>query len=342
MTGGIRFFKSENSLKGFFGFGLGYSSGTGVGACFDQTAFRTAPCTNLDKSVSEDGNTKRVNLSYHATDDVMLYATWSEGFRPGGINRRGTLPPYQADFLTNYELGFKTTWADNRLRFNGAIFQDDWNDFQYSFLGQSGLTEIRNAGQAQITGFESDLVWAVTDGLTLSTSLSWLDAKTTKNYCGTTYADGSPVTNCSDPAAPAGTFLQAPKGQELPVQPRFKGNAIGRYEMPMGNQKAHFQAAWVYQGSAWSDLRTAERDLLGVQPSFSIVDMSAGIDNESWGLELFVKNVFDERAEIARFAECSTFQPGTDPPNSVPLCGLEPYVVTNTPRTVGLTFTKHF
>jgi outer membrane receptor protein involved in Fe transport len=272
----------------------------------------------------------------------MLYATWSEGFRPGGINRRGTLPPYQADFLTNYELGFKTTWADNRLRFNGAIFQDDWNDFQYSFLGQSGLTEIRNAGQAQITGFESDLVWAVTDGLTLSTSLSWLDAKTTKNYCGTTYPDGSPVTNCSDPAAPAGTFLQAPKGQELPVQPRFKGNAIGRYEMPMGNQKAHFQAAWVYQGSAWSDLRTAERDLLGVQPSFSIVDMSAGIDNESWGLELFVKNVFDERAEIARFAECSTFQPGTDPPNSVPLCGLEPYVVTNTPRTVGLTFTKHF
>ena len=44
----------------------------------------------------------------------MFYATWSEGFRPGGINRRGTLPPYMSDFLTNYEIGWKTDWPDNR------------------------------------------------------------------------------------------------------------------------------------------------------------------------------------------------------------------------------------
>ena len=62
----------------------------------------------------------------------MVYATWSEGYRPGGINRRGTLPPYVSDFLTNYELGWKTTWVDNRLPFNGAVFQQDWDDFQFS------------------------------------------------------------------------------------------------------------------------------------------------------------------------------------------------------------------
>ncbi len=65
------------------------------------------------------------------------------------------------------------------MRFNGAIFQDDWDDFQYSFLGANGLTEIRNAGQARIKGIEADLVWAVTDGFTLSAAMSWLDAKTT-------------------------------------------------------------------------------------------------------------------------------------------------------------------
>jgi outer membrane receptor protein involved in Fe transport len=131
----------------------------------------------------------------------------------------------------------------------------------------------------------------------------------------------------------------------LPVQPKFKGNAIARYEMPMGGQKAHFQAAWVYQGSAWSDLRTDEREALGKQPAFSIVDLAAGIDNDSWGLELFVKNAFDERAEISRFTECSIFKPAANMQeayNAVPLCGQEPYVVTNMPRTVGLTFTKHF
>jgi iron complex outermembrane recepter protein len=191
----------------------------------------------------------------------------------------------------------------------------------------------------------------------LSTAASWLDAKTTRDYCGTTYQEkpgfiepgdpriGTPVEDCSDPAAPNNTVVLAPKGQELPVQPEFKANAIGRYEFPLGEHKMHVQAAWVYQGSAWSDLRTAERELLGKQPSYSIVDFATGIDNESWGLELFVKNVFDERAEIARYAECSTFKPpvdGDDPYNATPLCGLQPYTVTNRPRTVGITFTKHF
>ena len=79
--------------------------------------------------------TPRVNLTYKFTEEAMVYATYSEGFRPGGINRRGTLPPYEADWLTNYELGWKTTWFDNRLRFNGAVFIQKWDDFQFSLLG---------------------------------------------------------------------------------------------------------------------------------------------------------------------------------------------------------------
>ena len=192
VTGGVRFFEAENSLKGFFGYSAAFSGMTGESQCFDQADFRTAPCINLDKTVKEDGNTKRLNVSFHATDDVMLYATWSEGFRPGGINRRGTIPPYVADFLTNYELGFKTTFADNRVRINGAMFQDDWDDFQYSFLGANGLTEIRNAGQARIKGIEADIAWAVTDRFTLSAAMSWLDAKTTDDYCGTARYDSGP------------------------------------------------------------------------------------------------------------------------------------------------------
>jgi iron complex outermembrane receptor protein len=343
-TAGIRYFDTDNSLKGFFGFSAGFSGGTGEAACFDPEPFRTAPCLNLDKNTQESGTTKRLNATFHATDDVMLYATFSEGFRPGGINRRGTLPPYEADFLTNYEVGFKTTWANNRVRLNGAVFQDDWDDFQYSFLGQNGLTEIKNAGQARIKGVELDAVFAISQGFSLSAAASWLDAKTTVDYCGTTYQTGpnagDPVTDCDDPAAPPGTFLQAPAGQELPVQPKFKGNVVARNEFTVNDFDMHLQAAYVYQGSAWSDLRTDERELLGKQPSFSIVDLSAGLEINGYGLELFVKNAFDERAEIARYAQCSTFQPGSG--NTVPLCGLNPYTVTNLPRTVGITFSKQF
>jgi outer membrane receptor protein involved in Fe transport len=280
----------------------------------------------------------------------MLYATWSEGFRPGGINRRGTLPPYKADFLTNYELGFKTELADHRVRINGAVFQEDWDDFQYSFLGANGLTEIRNAGQARIKGVEADILWRVTDAFTLSSAFSFLDAKSTQDYCGTTYDTGPNageiVTHCDDPLAPVGTFLQAPAGQELPVQPEFKANAVGRYEFQMAGMDTHLQAAWVYSGSAWSDLRTDERELLGKQPAYDIVDLAFGVENESWGLELFVKNAFDERAVLSRFSECAEFKPynpDTDPaPNAVPLCGLQPYTVTTEPRTIGVTFSKKF
>ena len=283
-------------------------------------------------------------LAYVQSDKVHVPLGWLEQ------SARLNLPDAQLLMGTNYEVGFKTTWADNRLRFNGAVFQDDWDDFQYSFLGQSGLTEIRNAGQARIKGIETDLVWAMTDAFTLSSSMSWLDAKTAVDYCGTTYGEpnvtpddarfGRTVTDCDDPAAPDGTYLQAPEGQELPVQPKFKANAVGRFEFAMGENHAHVQVAAIYQGAAWSDLRTAERELLGRQPSFTIVDFSGGFENDSYGVELFVKNAFDERAEIERFAECSIYQPGTQ--NGVALCGLQPYTVTNLPRTIGVTFSKKF
>jgi len=123
---------------------------------------------------------------------------------------------------------------------------------------------------------------------------------------------------------------------------------VGRYEFPMAGMDSHLQLAWVYSGSAWSDLRTDERELLGKQPSYDIVDFAFGVEKETWGLELFVKNVFDERAVLSRFTECSEFKPwdtespDEPEPNMVPLCGLQPYTVTTNPRTIGLTFSKRF
>ena len=125
-------------------------SRTGEAACFGPAITPQAPCTNVIKSTKEDGNTHRLNLTWKITEDHMIYGTWSEGFRPGGINRRGTLPPYLSDYLTNYEFGWKTTWLDNRLSFNGSVFRQDWEDFQFSILGANGLTEIKNANQARI------------------------------------------------------------------------------------------------------------------------------------------------------------------------------------------------
>ena len=76
----------------------------------------------------------------------MFYATWSKGFRPGGINRQPGLAPYNPDFLINYELGWKTTLGP--LRWNGAIYHQLWKKFQFSFLGENSLTVVQNGRDA--------------------------------------------------------------------------------------------------------------------------------------------------------------------------------------------------
>lgn len=319
VTGGVRFFRADNGLKGFFGFGSGFSSGTGEAACFGPAVVAGGPCTNLIKRTKEDGHTYKLNASYRLTEDKMVYATVSTGYRPGGINRRGTLPPYQSDYLKNYEVGWKTTWADNSLRWNGAVFYEQWDKFQFSFLGANGLTEIRNAPQAEMRGVETELNWVPAAGLTFAASGAYTDAKLTRKYC----RDAS-QPNCADPAAPV--------GQALPITPKWKGALTARYEWTAaGDLRAHVQGAAVYEGARWADLRTEERSLIGRLPAYTAFDFTAGIARASWRLEAYVKNAFDERGQEARSTECA-----------ISVCYPQTYVTPIRPRLIGLRFGQSF
>jgi outer membrane receptor protein involved in Fe transport len=287
ISGGIRFFKSKNSLEGFFGFGEGYSGSTGVAACFGPPIVEGGPCTNLDQTTSDTGETYRVNAQYKFDDDRMVYATYSTGYRPGGVNRRGG-DPYEPDFLKNLEFGWKTTWLDNRLRWNGAIFSEKWKDYQFSFLGQSGLTIIDNGGNAKMKGVETDLSWVVADGLTISAAGSYTDAKLAEDYRA---SEGGPIL--------------APKGTSLPLTAKLKGNLTARYEWSLaGEMEAHVQGAVVHSGSAWPDLRLGDRDVVGKLPAYTTVDLSAGVQRANWRMEAYVKNLFDDDGEIRRSVQC--------------------------------------
>jgi iron complex outermembrane receptor protein len=334
VTGGLRQFRFENSLEGFYGFGLTnpYGSSTGEVSCFDTgQVFETAPCTNLERTVKDDGNTFRLNGTFHVNDDVMFYATFSEGFRPGGVNRRGTFPPYKADFLTNYEIGWKSSWADDKLRFNGAIYKGDWDDFQFSFLGENGLTNVTNAGAAALEGVEVDLQWAATEAFTLYGGLAFQKAELAEDFCKLLDADGDPLpeAQCLDDDGLPTPF--APEGTRLPTTPEFKANLTGRYEFPMAGLDAHLQGSFVYNGDSRSALLPAEAEILGEQEAYQVVDLSFGIARETWSAELFVDNAFDERASLYRYTECDAS-----------ICGGIVYSVGLRPRTVGLKFAQKF
>lgn len=330
LTGGVRVFTYRNSLQGFFGFGDGFSSQTGVSQCFTpvSTKFKSLPCLNLQKSVNETGTTRKVNLKYQVTDDKMVYFTYSTGFRPGGINRRSTIPPYTSDTLTNYEVGWKTSWYDNRVRFNAAFYWEEWDDFQFSFLGQNSFTEIHNAGSANIKGIETDITWLPIDGLTLTAAGAYNDAKLTSDFCGPV-VNGVVVTQCPGPLDP--NPPQSPAGTQLPITPKYKVNGTARYEFEVGDALVHLQSAVAYQSASQPDLRIFERSLLGRQPEFTTVDFSAGVDRDNWSAELFVANATDKRAQLYRYANCTTA-----------ICGNEPSVLVNPPRTIGFRFSQRF
>ncbi len=316
-TAGARYYTFDNTLQGFYGFNSTFSSHEGIATCFTPFApFHGAPCQDLNGRSTGSGTTPKVNLTYKFDKDHMIYATYSKGFRPGGVNRNGggSLPPYKPDYLNNYEFGWKTQWDENRLRWNGAIFWEKWKDFQFSYLGTNAVTVIANAGQAQIKGLETDLEFAATDQLTLSGGLSYIDAKLTQTF--------------STP----GSSLYAPAGTQLPVTSKVKGNVTARYTFPVGSYDASVQASAVYVGPRWADLRLAAATALGQEPSYTLADFSFGLNKNSMHYELYINNAFDKRAVLDRFAEC-------DPAS----CGvIAMYDVPSQPRTIGIKIGQKF
>jgi outer membrane receptor protein involved in Fe transport len=333
LTGGGRVYKFDNSLVGFFGYSDGFSGSTGVAGCFTGPIISGTPCTNLDKSTSDTDFIHKLNLTYKVSDDALVYATWSRGFRPGGINRRGTLPPYGPDTLDNYEFGWKTNFGP--VRFNGAVYQEDWKDIQLSFLGANGLTEIRSAGIARIRGIELDLGYRA-GGFSLNLGGSYNDATIRRDFC----AIANPEFDCTiDPPGRTNDLL-APAGTRLPVTPKFKGNAVARYEWPMGDMDAHFQFAVNHVGKRRSDVRTFENAIVGNFKAYTTADLSVGVKGEGWSAEAFATNLFNSNGVINSAVQCGESICGD--PDGVSSTGGVFYDNVIRPRLIGIKVSKDF
>jgi iron complex outermembrane recepter protein len=332
-SGGIRYFTYDNTLEGFFGYSEGYPFSSGVKNCFGPPSTPYAPCTDLDNRVTGSGNVPRGNLTYKITPDAMVYATFSKGFRPGGVNRTSEkgIGPYQADYLKNYEIGWKTQWFDRRLRWNGDLFWEDWNNFQFSFLGPNSVTIIVNAGDARVKGWENELEWAVTSNLTLSSSFTLLHAELTSDYCGT-----QGVSSCSNQVTPEAFQPNlvgplAPSGTNLPLTPRFKANAIARYSFDeVRGWKPYGQVSAVYQSQASQALRVDQNNILGNAPAYALVDLNVGATFNQTTVQFGISNVMDRLAQLSRFTQIA-------PQNDTQV-----YVIPAQPRTFILKFGQKF
>jgi iron complex outermembrane receptor protein len=237
-----------------------------------------------------DGVIGRASLAWTPTDDQMYYATWSQGFRPGLLNRPGGqcnaagsfCVPFalDTDTVDNYELGWKVDLLDNRLRFNGSIFYIEIEDLQTSIFDPSisNLFFSANAANAEVKGIEGELTWAPenVEGLTLSGGISLLDTE---------------ITDVKDGIG------DVVKGDELAFAPEFKGNLQARYQWDLSDgMQAHVMGNAAYSDTSYTDIVDINRIELD---SWFLLGATAGVSTEEWTAEVYADNLTDESAELS-------------------------------------------
>ena len=312
LTAGIRGFKAHNTITGFSG---GDSSITKQASVANCPVLTVQGCPNVNKSYSETGETHKLHLKWQINPTKMVYAVYSTGFRPGGNNRNAffngnsqDIPAFKADTLTNYELGWKTSWFDRKLYLNGAVFVEEWKNAQYGLPGILGIFYTLNAGNARSKGAEASLTWKAAEGLTLSSSGTYIDAKLTSDF-GT--------------AAPAGT--------RLPITPKFKLNGTARFDGMTGSTKYFLQGGFNYQTGTTSYLTTAGEAVLGPTDGFTTVDFSTGISKDSWSFSAFITNAFDERGILSKNTTCAPS-----------ICGQYARLYPTKPQEFGIRYSRHY
>ena len=208
---------------------------------------------------------------------------------------------YNADRLTNYEVGFKTSW-NNMLRWNLAAYYEKWTGVQYTVipLGYFGNGGTVNAGAARVLGIETDFDLKLGQ-FTLSGSGAYNDAKLTQDFCLLNPDTLVPFTDCDTNS----DHLAAAKGTRLPRQPRFKGQLSARYDGNWGSLNDFAQLTMHAQTLSTSNLDTVKNGLLGNTPGFVSFDFSTGVSKDNWTLTAFVENMFDRRGQLSKNTFCA-------------------------------------
>ncbi|ATY30937.1 TonB-dependent receptor [Sphingomonas psychrotolerans] len=231
----------------------------------------------------------KVGVQLHPTDDVMIYGSWSKGYKTGGWTTRLTnpqgnvAPDFDEEKATTWEAGIKSTLIDRRLQLNAAAFSTTYKNIQLNIQVGTSPT-IDNAGDALIRGFELEMVAAPIDGLTLNGSLGYIDAHYTSVAAATAAVGGANIFQ-------AGTLV----GEDLPKTPHWKVNLSPRYEAKLGNGgSVVFLADWTYTSSAWND--TQRTFLLERVPS-NIVNGSISYREPDghWSITVGGTNLTDKR-----------------------------------------------
>ena len=321
LTVGGRYFERENTNYYF----VNHPGGPNFAGEPDNTsgdrAYRLAHNGRPEgRKGTENQFVPKLSLSYNLSDDKMVYGLYTRGVRQGGVNRSRGDPffpnNYDSDIMDNYEIGYKSSFANGKGRLNVTVYNMEWSDYQLQLVdptdppcedsngnpllpegdfaipgvcGQPWQTLIANAGDAHIDGVNVELDYAASDRWLFGMNYEVMEAETDTSAD----LDGDGIND-----------LVA--GLKLPLVPDSKASAWIEYRQPtrlLGADQFFIRTQWSYTGESLNILEPiAETDPNPQHktPAYTIGDLRAGLVGEDWQFDVFIDNLTDERAIYTR------------------------------------------
>ena len=263
----------------------------------------------------------RVALSYDLTDQATVYATVSRGYKAGGVSQgyngeaggAAVNEPFDAEILTNYELGVKSELFDGRARLNAAVFMLDWKDLQletFFFLTPGDVTSnvelTINVQKARATGLEAELAALITENLTITGGIGVIDTEILSD----------------DRAQLSGRLFVDLKGEPLPRAPELTFSMAADYEFTLDQWDGWARLEWIYKDSQFSTIEDVtylqtsgatiytddtQTEWISQVPSrtdgfpfrtpeVDIFNLRAGVHlNACWEVVAYIENLTDEK-----------------------------------------------
>jgi iron complex outermembrane receptor protein len=247
----------------------------------------------------------KASLQWEFAEDAMAYASYAKGYKGGGydlttgFDQEGLENPVGNESSDAWELGIKSQLFDGRAQINAALFYTMYDDYQAQRMDFDGTTfpvvgtlKIDNVGELKTQGIEVDAQALLTERLSVTASIAWIDA-TIESFPDAACYVGQ-VAGCRELAP--GVFAQDLAGKDLPLSPDWKLSLSGEYRLPMNNMpfEGFVSATYLWQDEAMGTLTNNPRTVI---PDYGVFNASIGIEERNAGayrVSLFVNNAFDE------------------------------------------------
>ena len=269
LTLGFRDYQQEMNLTAADGYYGGYEFGI----------------TATDFKSSESGFIPKINISHDISEDVMVYANITEGFRPSGVNRprpgdTDVKAVYDADYLESLEIGVKSTLLDGKLIANGAYYSMDWKDYQSLTYDstRSSAAFVENVSDAEITGLELNLTYKLDDTTSVTAYVNSMDPTIVEDF----YVGG---------------VLSASAGNRLSYMPELTYYLSFDKDFTLMGKPAFANFDYSYNGDRYDDVS----DGAVLLPSYALANFRIGVENTNSVVELYITNLTDEDGYLSRY-----------------------------------------